>query len=51
MTDIDKGLTDLSVTDLLSFHTYELVLFALTDRGAGPGSEPLIVYTLEDCEL
>ncbi len=36
------------LTGVLPYHSYELVLYALTDRGAGPGSTPLIVYTLQD---
>ncbi len=36
------------LTGLLPYQTYELVLYALTDRGEGPGSTPLIIYTLED---
>ncbi|XP_064396510.1 phosphatidylinositol phosphatase PTPRQ-like isoform X2 [Halichondria panicea] len=48
VTNINGSLTVYTLTGLLPFHTYELVLYALTDRGAGPGSTPLTVYTLED---
>ncbi len=48
--NIDGSLIVYTLTGLLPFHTYELVLYALTDRGSGPGSTPLTVYTLEDCE-
>ncbi len=50
VTNINGSLTVYTLTGLLPFHTYELVLYALTDRGAGPGSTPLTVYTLEDCK-
>lgn len=51
ITDITGNTTEYIVDILLPFHTYHLVLYALTDRGAGPGSVALIVYTLEDCML
>ena len=34
--------------DLIPFRRYEVTVFALTDKGAGPGSVPLDVFTLED---
>ena len=33
---------------LRPFQQYEVVVFALTDKGTGPGSAPLDVFTLED---
>ena len=33
---------------LTPFTTYTVVIVALTDKGAGPPSEELTVYTLED---
>ncbi len=50
ITNIDGNLVEYTLTGLLPFHTYELVLYALTDRGEGPGSTTLTLYTLEDRE-
>ena len=39
-----------TVTGLTPFTTYLLEVVALTDRGAGPPSDAVTVYTLEDGE-
>ena len=49
ITDISA--TTLNVTGLLPYQEYTVVVYALTDRGAGSGSVPLNVLTDEDSKL
>ena len=49
ITDISA--TTLNVTGLLPYQEYTVVVYALTDRGAGSGSIPLNVLTDEDSKL
>ena len=36
---------------LMEYERYTVIVYALTDKGAGPGSDPLDVLTLEHCEF
>ena len=47
------GITQLfeNVTGLDHYSRYTVVVYALTDKGAGNGSDPLEVLTDESCKL
>ena len=49
ITDISA--TTFNVTGLQPYQVYTVVVYALTDRGAGSGSVPLNVLTDEDSKL
>lgn len=39
------------LTGLMEYERYIVVVYALTDKGRGEGSDQLMVRTLEHCEL
>ena len=50
MTTTETGITTerQALVDLRPFRLYQVTVYALTDKGPGPGSVPLDVTTLED---
>ena len=48
-----SGILELSynLTSLMPYLQYVIVVYALTDKGQGIGSDSLVVLTDEDCEL
>lgn len=47
ISNISADVFEHNITGLMEFVNYSIVVFAFTDKGRGPGSEPIVVQTLE----
>ena len=47
MSDISRDTLEFNITGLLEFVEYGIVVFAFTDKGRGPGSDTIVVRTLQ----